>query len=153
MYEGSFVTVSEGGDDLYWTRWIFYGLSCSLLMYAISKALKFSNAEMVKLIYLTVIVMFTGALASVYQMEFKWVMFAVSTIAYLIMIYPVVTSKAKSAASILPFIFFGWSVFPIIFLVSPEGLNLIGNPLSAGIYLGLDFLTKIVFYFVVPQRN
>jgi bacteriorhodopsin len=41
---------------------------------------------------------------------------------------------------------FGWSAFPLVFLLSPEGLNIITNPFAGIAYLGLDLFTKIIFY-------
>jgi hypothetical protein len=36
----SYVIMAQGGfvvNDIYWTRWVFYGLSCPLLAYEISR--------------------------------------------------------------------------------------------------------------------
>jgi len=49
--------------------------------------------------------------------------------------------------SISPFLWFGWSVFPIVFILSPEGYGVIGLGLSMILYLILDIFTKIIFYF------
>jgi len=49
--------------------------------------------------------------------------------------------------SISPFLWLGWSVFPIVFFLSPEGYGIIGVGISMIIYLILDIYTKIMFYF------
>jgi bacteriorhodopsin len=43
------------------------------------------------------------------------------------------------------YIFFGWTVFPIVFLLAPTGLGLFGAAVANLLYLGLDLFTKIVF--------
>lgn len=146
MLEGSLIAVSSGGDDLYWTRWFMYGFSCSLLMYTICKDLKFKSEQTMMQIYLTLIVMMSGALASVMEGWFMLAVFGVSSLAYIMMIIPILKAKSKKAKFVKPFILLGWSVFPIFFILSPEGYGLITNVVAAWAYLVLDFGTKIVFY-------
>lgn len=147
MLEGSFVSLSLSGQELYWTRWVFYALSCSLLMYSISKKLDFSQKQLIHQIYLTVIVMLTGALASFFQTDFKWVMFAISSVAFVMLIMPILSSTKDARDKILPYIVFGWTAFPVFFLLSPEGINAVSNSAIALVYIFLDLFTKIVFYF------
>jgi bacteriorhodopsin len=146
MFEGGLLGVSSSGADLYWTRWFMYGFSCSLLMYTICQDLKFDREKTMMQIYLTVIVMMSGALASVMEGFFMLAVFGVSTIAYIMMIAPILKSKAEKAKFVKPFILLGWSIFPIFFILSPEGYGLIANVVAAWAYLVLDFGTKIVFY-------
>jgi len=141
MIEGNFVT-----NDLYWTRWIGYGISCSLLVYEISKKVGLDVSKQISNIFLTVIVMFTGALSSVSVNEYKWAFFAISSIAFGKLLYEIYNTKSKNLAALTPYILFGWCVFPIVFLFSNEGLNLITVETSAIIYLFLDLFTKIIFY-------
>jgi sensory rhodopsin len=156
MWEGSFLSFTEAGEPLYWTRWLFYGASCTLLMYSIGKNLKFSWPEKINLFYLTIIVMVTGALSAVFMGEFKWIMYIISTVAYLLLAAPILTaskSKDNSANLIKTFVILGWSVFPIVFLFSPAGFETITAEASAWIYLLLDFFTKIVFYLVIREEK
>jgi bacteriorhodopsin len=153
MYDGIWISKSTAGVDLYWTRWIFYAFSCTLLMYQISTILKKGSSEKVNMIYLTAIVMVTGALASISEEMVKLVFFLVSTFVYLLLILEIVKSKEKAIAYIRYYIVFGWSVFPIVFLLSPEGINLIGNEISTAIYLLLDIFTKILFYMQVKLKE
>lgn len=141
MLEGSFVT-----NNLYWTRWIGYGISCSLLVYEISKRVGLDINKQISNIFLTVIVMFTGALSSVSLNEYKWAFFAISSFAFGKLLYEIYSSKSKNLPLLNPYILFGWCVFPVVFLLSNEGLNLITVETSAIIYLVLDLFTKIVFY-------
>lgn len=146
MFEGGLLGLNSSGVDLYWTRWFMYGFSCSLLMYTICKDLEFDRETTLMQMYLTVIVMVSGVLASVMEGWFMLSIFGVSTIAYVMMIMPILKSKAKKAKFVKPFILLGWSVFPVFFILSPEGYGLIANVVAAWAYLVLDFGTKIVFY-------
>lgn len=141
MLEGRFVT-----DNSHWTRWAFYGISCGLLSYEISKRVGLDLTKQVSNIILTVIVMFTGALASVSTTQFKWYFFAVSCFAFAKLLLDIFNTKSKELAQLSPYMIFGWCAFPIVFLLSNEGVDVLNFEIAAGIYLLLDFLTKIVFY-------
>ena len=146
MLEGTFATVSADGEAVLYTRWLFYALSCSLLMYEIGRSLKFSKEEIATIIYLINIVMITGALSAVFTEGYMLAMFAVSTIAYAVLVYKLFKAKSKNRNFVLRYIAFGWTIFPIVFIVAPEGYGLITAAAAAGAYLLLDILTKIVFY-------
>jgi bacteriorhodopsin len=145
MYEGRFL-IGDPETGLYWTRWIFYGLSCALLTYEISKQLNIVKGVQGLAVGLTPIVMFTGTLASVYSGTYKWVWFVISSIAFLAIAKIYYSTKSAELPRISRYFLFGWSVFPIVFLFSPEGLNIINNSFAGIAYLVLDFFTKIIFY-------
>jgi len=141
MLEGSFIT-----SGLLWTRWIGYAFSCSLLIYVISKKLNLPYSKQISNIFLNIIVMITGTFASINSNEYKWYFFIISTLAYSKLIHEIFNSKSKKLKNISNYIIYGWSVFPLVFLISNEGLNFIIVEVSVFIYLILDFFTKIVFY-------
>ena len=144
MYEGKFFGNLDTGS--YWTRWVFYGLSCALLTYDISRQLNIAKGIQWLAVVLTPIVMFTGVLASVYSGTYKWVWFVISSIAFLAIAKIYYSTKSAELSRISRYFLFGWSVFPIVFLLSPEGLNIITNSFAGIAYLILDFFTKIIFY-------
>lgn len=147
MHEGSFITIeSTSSEAVYYTRWLFYALSCSLLMYEIGKSLKLNTGAIATLIYLIVVVMITGALAAVYEGAAMVSMFAVSTIAYIALVYRIFTVKSKNKGFVLKYILAGWTAFPVVFLLAPEGYALITAYTAAVLYLALDIFTKIAFY-------
>jgi len=146
MLEGSITSVAWSDGPIYYSRWFFYVISCTLLAYAIAQALGKNVAETAQLIYLTAIVMATGGLAALFTGIWMLVFFALGTIAYIMMIYPILTSTMPAKKVIVPYILLGWSVFPIIFIIAPEGYGLISNVVAASVYLALDVLTKIIFY-------
>jgi len=145
MLEGSLL-IGNSDTGLYWTRWAFYGLSCPLLIYEISNQLGLNIKQNINNIFLTALVMITGVLSSVSDGEFKLAFFVISCVVFAKILYSVFTSKSKELSRIAPYMIFGWSVFPVIFLLSYEGYNLIENSAAAAIYIALDLFTKIIFY-------
>ena len=142
MLQGNFVT-----EDLYWTRWIFYGVSCPLLAYEISKKIGLILPQRIFNIFLTVITMFTGAATSFAQGNYKLAFFGLSTFAFGYLLMQFYNTKSKALKTLTPYIVFGWCAFPIIFLLSNEGFfNIISLEIAAVIYLVLDIFTKIIFY-------
>ena len=142
MLDGNFVT---GG--LYWTRWIFYGVSCPLLAYEISKKIGLELPQRIFNIFLTVITMLTGAAASFASGNYKMAFFALSTFAFVYLLVQFYNTKSKALKTLTPYIAFGWCIFPTIFLFSNEGFfNIISIEIAASIYLALDIFTKIIFY-------
>ena len=146
MWDGNYVAQSAGGEPIYWTRWLFYALSCSLLMLEISKVKGIqSSGKVAELIFLNVIVMGAGFLAAITSGVAKWLFFVISSMAYLIQISAVLKIKEASSNWINAYIYFGWSVFPIVFFLAPTGIEVFGAAVAMGIYLILDIYTKIVF--------
>lgn len=145
MWQGGLEIISASGQPIFWTRWLFYGASCGLLMYEIGQARKVKPGRLAELIYLTVIVMFTGFLASYTLMVFKWIYFIFSSIAYILLIIRVFEAGTEETKWIDNYIYFGWTIFPIVFLLGPTGFGVIGSAIATGAYLLLDLFTKIIF--------
>ncbi|MBS3750346.1 MAG: bacteriorhodopsin [Anaerolineales bacterium] len=146
MWQGDLTVVTGAGQPIFWTRWLFYALSCTLLMVEIAKLKGIQGGGLVELLYLTAIVMFTGFLAARDLSAVRWVHFVISCVAYTLLIIKVLLGKIAESQWVNSYIFFGWTVFPIVFLLAPTGLSLIGAGLANLLYLTLDFYTKIVFY-------
>ena len=146
MLEGSLAAVGTAAVPIYYTRWIFYALSCTLLIYEIAHLLAKSQEQTLELLYLTAIVMLTGAFSSYYSGTFMLIFFVISTFAYVFILKEVLGSEAEHKAAISKYMLAGWTGFPIVFLLAPEGFGLIGNLPAAVLYLVLDVFTKIVFY-------
>jgi len=146
MWQGDLTVVTGAGQPIFWTRWLFYALSCTLLMVKIAKLKGIQGGGLVELLYLTAIVMFTGFLAARDLSAVRWVHFVISCVAYILLIIKVLSGKVAESQWVNSYIFFGWTVFPIVFLLAPTGLGLIGAGLANLLYLVLDFYTKIIFY-------
>ena len=146
MWDGAFTAQSPAGQPIFWTRWLFYAASCSLLMLEIAKAKGLTaSGKVAELVFLNVFVMGTGTLAAVSSGLTRWIFFVLSSIAYIIQIAPILKAKQEGAKWINAYILLGWTGFPIVFFLAPTGIGLFGAPLAMGLYLLLDIFTKIAF--------
>jgi sensory rhodopsin len=143
MWQGDLTVVTASGEPIFWTRWLFYGVSCTLLALEIARLKGIRGGGLVQLLYLTAIVMFTGFLAARDLTAVRWVHFVISSVAYALLVAQVLS--ANGARWVHSYILFGWSVFPIVFLLAPTGVGLIGAAIANLLYLVLDLFTKIVF--------
>ncbi len=153
MWQGNLTTTSASGEPIYWTRWLFYGLSCTLLMLEIAQVKGIAGGERINLLYLTAIVMGTGFLAARDTTAVRWAHFAISSIAYLLLILKILLTRTEGAGWTHAYIYFGWTVFPIVFLLAPTGLGLIGAAVANLLYLLLDIYTKIVFSLQLGSKS
>ena len=152
MWQGNFVAESAAGQPIFWTRWLFYAISCSLLMLEIAKVKGITGAgKVAQLVFLNVIVMGTGTLAAVSTGLGRWIFFALSSIAYVIQISSVL--KSSKAKWVNTYIFLGWTGFPVVFLLAATGFGLIGPAIAMGLYLILDIYTKIVFNMQLNKKS
>jgi sensory rhodopsin len=145
MWQGNLVVVTQTGQPIYWTRWLFYALSCTLLMVEIAHLKQIQGGGLAQLLYLTAIVMVTGFFAARDLTAIRWVHFVISSMAYVLLVIKVLSVKTARSGWVSSYIFFGWTVFPIVFLLAPTGLGLIGAGVANLLYLLLDIYTKIVF--------
>ena len=145
MWQGELTVVTAAGEPIYWTRWLFYGASCTLLMLEIAQLKKIQGGGRVQLLYLTAIVMFTGFLAARDLTAIRWVHVAISSVAYILLVLKVLSVQTAGSRWTHNYIYFGWTVFPIVFVLAPTGLGLIGAAVANLLYLLLDIYTKIVF--------
>jgi bacteriorhodopsin len=145
--DGQFTGMSINGDVLYYTRWIGYILSCTLLSYAMAQKLGITGSRKIDLLYMMGMTMITGALASVTSGTIMLLFFIVGGVTFIRAINILRSGDKAVFKSISPFLWLGWSVFPVVFLLSPEGYGIIGVGISMIVYLVLDVYTKIMFYF------
>jgi sensory rhodopsin len=145
MWQGDLIIVTPAGEPIFWTRWLFYGASCTLLMVEIAHLEGVHGQTLTKWIYLTAIVMFTGFLAARDLTAIRWIHYVISSIAYILLIIDVLSARTPDSYWVGPYIYFGWTVFPIVFFLAPTGLGLIGAAVANLLYLLLDIYTKIIF--------
>jgi sensory rhodopsin len=145
MWQGNLTVVTQGGQPVYWTRWLFYALSCTLLMVEIAQLKGIRGGGLAQILYLTAIVMLTGVLAARDLTAVRWAHFVISSIAYVLLVTQVLSVETPASRWVHKYIFFGWTVFPIVFLLAPTGIGLIGAGIANLLYLLLDIYTKIVF--------
>jgi sensory rhodopsin len=152
MWQGNLTVVTSAGEPIFWTRWLFYGLSCTLLMLEITQLKKIEGGARIQLLYLTAIVMGTGFLAARDLTAVRWVHFVISSIAYVLLVMKILSVKT-AADWVHGYIFFGWTVFPIVFLLAPTGLGVIGAAVANLLYLLLDVFTKIIFNLQLDRKS
>ncbi len=145
MWQRDLTVVTAAGEPIFWTRWLFYAGSCTLLMYEIALIKGMTRERLVQLLYLTAIVMFTGFLAARDLSAVRWIHVAISSIAYVLLLTQLFSVRTAESDWVKYYIFFGWTVFPVVFVLGPTGVGLIGAALANLLYLILDIYTKIVF--------
>ena len=145
MWQGNLTVVTAAGQPILWTRWLFYGLSCTLLMYEIARLKQIQGEGLVQLLYLTAIVMLAGMLAARDLTAVKWIHFVISSVAYVLLVGKVLSVQTAGSQWVRNYIFYGWTVFPIVFVLAPTGVGLFGAGVANLLYLLLDVFTKIAF--------
>ncbi|UCD00798.1 MAG: bacteriorhodopsin [Promethearchaeota archaeon] len=138
------VITALSGDFIYWTRWAFYAVSCSFLMYEISKILNIDIKTTLEIIVFNSIVMLTGLFASITQVPVKWLFFTLSALAYIYILYHIGKNRTEQKFIFL-FVVVFWSGFPLIWLLSPAAFMVLNSFWTALIYLVLDLITKVYF--------
>ena len=144
MISGLFVASAMSGDLIYWTRWAFYAVSCSFLMVEISMLLGIDKSVKLEIIVFNSLVMITGLFASISEGIIKWLFFALSSVAYLYVLFQII-KHGSNERFIVSFVAIFWSGFPIVWVLSPAGLMLIDAFWTALFYLVLDLITKVYF--------
>jgi bacteriorhodopsin len=147
-------TDSLDGQTIYWSRWLFYLVSCPLLIYDISIILKISNEQYSKLALLTGFTMLNGFLASYIVTSSRWIFFILSSLAFICLLYSILQGRNNPSFRLIkPFIFIGWSLFPVVFLLAPTGIGIIETSISEALYLILDLITKLVFGMITLKQK
>jgi sensory rhodopsin len=114
-------------------------------MVEIAQLKKIQGGGLVQILYLTAIVMVTGFLAARDLTGTRWVHFVISSVAYVLLVTKVLSVRTSESRWVSSYIFFGWTVFPVVFVLAPTGLGLIGAAVANLLYLVLDIYTKIIF--------
>jgi bacteriorhodopsin len=89
----------------------------------------------------------TGGAAAYFDGWYKVGLFVTSSVAYILICYPLLTSSSPNRGAVAKYILLGWTGFPLAFLIAPDGFGLISAVTAAILYLLLDIFTKVFFYF------
>jgi sensory rhodopsin len=150
-------TVSaENGQPVYWTRWLFYIGSCSILTMDMATIAQKPNPKKVEISIFTSLTMFCGFLASIISSADRWWFFGLSTVAYIGMLYNLFKStndESSNINSIMWFVVLTWSLFPVVWVLAPTGFGIIAVDIEALLYLALDIVTKIAFGMYISMRH
>jgi sensory rhodopsin len=152
--------ISPFGEFIYWSRWLFYMGSCSIL--ALNVAVVFGKndiSDLFEISFLTSVVMFCGFLASYLTSSEKWIFFGLSSGAYMGLLYVLfrnVNYKANSFRRLIMWwVVIFWSLFPVIWVFAPTGFGIVSTFIESVGYLLLDIITKIAFgiFLVYKHRS
>jgi len=149
-------TVSaENGQPIYWTRWLFYIGSCSILTLDIATIAKKPNVKKAEVAVFTALTMFCGFLASIIITVDRWWFFGLSTAAYIGMLYTLFkhSNDENSISSIMWFVMLTWSLFPVVWVLAPTGFGILAVDVEAILYLALDLVTKIGFGIYISKMR
>ena len=150
-------TVSAvNGQPIYWTRWLFYIGSCSILTLDIATIAKKPIVKKAEVSVFTALTMFGGFLASIIVTVERWWFFGLSTAAYIGMLYTLFKSSIEESpkiSSIMWFVLLTWSLFPVVWILAPTGFGIIAVDIGAILYLALDVVTKICFGIYITTKR
>jgi bacteriorhodopsin len=153
MLEGGLAIEQFDGAVIHWSRWAGYGLSCPLLFYVVASGIK-SFQRRLTLTALMSLVMITGAFAAAWSGWFFWAGFVLSSFFFAVTLIELYEySDEKSLRPMHKYVWFGWFIFPVVFLIGPSGLYVVSAAVVALAYLLLDIYTKIVFYVELDYRK
>jgi bacteriorhodopsin len=148
LMDGTIAAVTGLGEMIFFSRWLFYIASCSLLMLTIARILRVEKKSVLSVLFLNGLVMFAGASAALLDSPYKWLVFLLGAAFFAVQLYLLFEKAPNSARTkmVRGYIVFGWALFPVVLVFAPEGFGVISNMVAAALYLILDFFTKIVFY-------
>ncbi|MDA0207988.1 MAG: bacteriorhodopsin [bacterium] len=136
--------------DLSPFRWLFYIVSCSVLMMTIMKVLSVKKENKTPILILNGLVMLTGAIASFFRQneDMMLAFFVLGGVFFLMQLMLLAENNAKKSTSkmVWTYILAGWCAFPLVFVLSPEAFSIIDAAIAAILYLALDIFTKVGFY-------
>ena len=148
--------VADNGQPIYWTRWLFYIASCSILTLDIAFIAQKPIFRKVEIALFTALTMFCGFLASIIITFDRWWFFALSTAAYIGMLFTLFKrsgDESVKSTSIMSFVMITWSLFPVVWILAPTGFGVFTTFIEAIFYLVLDFMTKIAFGLYISARQ
>ena len=146
--------IADNGQPIYWTRWLFYIASCSILTMDIAFIAGKPSFEKAEVALFTGLTMFCGFLASIITTFDRWWFFALSSAAYigmLLMLFKQGKNEARLSL-IMWFVIIAWSMFPIVWVLAPTGFGIFAVLVESILYLALDFITKIAFGLYISLR-
>jgi len=77
----------------------------------------------------------------------------ISSVAYVLLAIKVLSVQTPGTGWVHSYVFLGWTIFPIVFVLAPTGLGLIGAAVANLLYLVLDIYTKIMFNIQLNRKS
>ncbi|MDT7858054.1 bacteriorhodopsin [Rubrivirga sp. S365] len=155
MGYGSFV--SADGTKTAWVRYATWGITTPLLLLDLTLIASSRNVLAAQLIGANTFMIGTGLIATLLPEDVRaltW--YVVSCGAYLAVAYlllgpyrrSAVAAHPKSAGAFQRLVavhVFLWTLYPVVWLISPEGLDVVGDAWEAGLFTVLDVVAKVGF--------
>jgi len=142
------INVGTDPTAMLWTRWVGYAMSCTLLTASMVEIFGITGKQKTVALVSTSLIMLTGVLAAIATSPLFLILFFTLGMVPFISLISIFKSQATSQNRfVLNYLYYGWMVFPVIFLLSPETFRIVPSlTLILSAYLIADFFTKIVFY-------
>ncbi len=151
--------VATGGGVLPVARYVDWLLTTPLLILYLALLARPSRRVIVALIAVDVVVIAGGTVAVVTTGFVSWAAFGVATLAYVGLVYGLLTVLPRSAASQPDRVraVFGtlrnitvvlWTLYPVVWLLAPTGLGLLTASTEMLVFVYLDFVSKVGFAIV-----
>ena len=166
MAFGIGTSVGGGGSATYFARYADWTVTTpillsSLVLLAFHERGKTGEVGgyLTSIIVLDVLMILTGLISSLAEAPLvKWVWYAWSCAAFLGVLYllwgPLRAKAIERGAALgeaysknVTFLTVIWFLYPIVFLIGPEGLKIINDPASVWAILFMDIIAKVVYAF------
>ncbi len=153
---GAFEAAEGVGTRTVWVRYVTWGLSTPLLVLVLTSLGRSRLPTVTALLGADVFMIATGLVATLVAEPYNYVWYLVSTGAYLAIVYLLLgpyrrqakeTYPDNSAAfdRLLTVHLTLWTLYPVVWILSTEGLRLIGETPEALSYTVLDIVAKVGF--------
>ena len=148
MATGIATVIGPGGESIYWSRWLFYIASCSILTADIALLKGKSPLKILEVAIFTGLTMFSGFLGSYLLTLDRWWFYALGSVAYIALLVELnrgPPGKITQMPVLIAFVSITWSLFPVVWVLAPTGLGLINTFTEVILYGILDIVTKTLF--------
>ena len=154
--------LADGGHNTVWIRYVTWFLSTPLLIMALTFLGRSSSVLTGSLLGANAFMIATGFAATVLPEDtpgfLHIIWWAISTGAYLAIAWAFLGRYKREAKAAMPnsaSVFDKivlvhlviWTAYPVVWLLSPEGIGAIGSPIEAGAFAVLDIVAKVGFGF------
>lgn len=162
--------VKADGSATYFARYVDWSVTTPLLLAGLVLLGFHERARtgevggfLTSIIVLDVLMIVTGLISSLAEVAFaRWVWFGWSCAAFagvLYLLWGPLRSLASERGQALgtayvrnvTFLTVIWFLYPIVFLIGPEGLKMIGDPASVWAILVMDVVAKVVYAFYAAR--
>lgn len=163
MATGFGAYVAADGTKTTWVRYVTWFTSTPLLLLALTYLGRSSLPLTAALLGANAFMIGTGFVATVLPEDvLSLVWWTISTGAYLAIAWAFVGRYRREAEAALPrsASVFGrlvavhlvlWTAYPVVWMLSPEGLDLVGDTWEAGLFTILDIAAKVGFGFLAAN--